>query len=183
MAGESLLARGLVCSCLLAVLAGCDAVSSSSPGSTPTTSPQTATRESSTEQGEKQVLDAYRGMWEAYVDAARTSDYESPGLARYAAGQAHSSLVSGLYANHKRGVVVKGTPRLSPHVISMTPVDQPTQAEVTDCADDSQWRTYDSSGRPVGSKPAGQRRVESKLRLFGGAWKVTELVVGKERTC
>ncbi|TDD67225.1 hypothetical protein E1293_38260 [Actinomadura darangshiensis] len=128
-------------------------------------------------------MDAYRGMWSVYVDAAKTSEYESPKLARYAAGQAHSSLVSGLYANHERGVVVRGTPRLSPRVISLTPVDQPTLAEVKDCADDSRWRTYDGSGRLVGSKPAGKRQVDGTLRLFNGAWKVTELLVEKEGTC
>lgn len=183
MGEESLLARGFACCCLLAVLAGCDAISSSGSRSTPTTAPETATRESPSEQREKQVLDAYRDMWDAYVEAARTSDYKSPKLARYAAGQAHSSLVSGLYANHKRGVVVRGTPRLNPRVISMTPVDHPTQAEVRDCADDSHWRTYDQSGHRVGTKPVGRRRVESTLRLFNGTWKVTWLLVKKERTC
>jgi hypothetical protein len=72
---------------------------------------------------------------------------------------------------------------LNPQVTSMMPATSPNRATVRDCADDTHWRQYSKSGRPVSGAPTGHRRIYAWLHLFGGAWKVTEVVVEKAGTC
>lgn len=129
------------------------------------------------------ILAAYTGMWRTFVAAARTSDYQSPELARYAAGGAHSLIVRGLLNDHKRRIVTLGTPTFNPRVTGMTPSSHPTRASVKDCADSAHWLTYNRAGRVVGDRSPGRRSIEAELRLFTDTWKVTELVVEKEDTC
>lgn len=130
-----------------------------------------------------QIVDAYTGMWHAYAVAARTADYQPGALARYAAGDALMILTRSLYDDHQHGVVLRGAPALHPRVTGLTPARNPDIASVTDCADDSRWRRYTTSGRPASGTPAGRHRIYAQLRLFSPAWKVTSLVVEKAGTC
>ena len=130
-----------------------------------------------------QILDAYTSMWQAYAVAARTADYQPGALAQYAAGDALMILTRSLYDDHLHGVVIRGAPALHPKVTGMTPAAHPDSSSVTDCADDSRWRQYTTSGKPASGAPAGRHRVYAQLRLFGSVWKVTSLVVEKAGTC
>jgi len=123
-------------------------------------------------------------MWRAYATAARTADYQPGALSQYAAGDALMILTRSLYENHQHGVVVRGAPALHPRVTGLTPNGNPDSSSVSDCADDSRWREYTTSGQPAsGGAPAGRHRIYARLRLFGSAWKVTNLVVEKAGTC
>jgi len=122
-------------------------------------------------------------MWHAYATAARTADYQTGALAEYAAGDALMILTRSLYDDHLHGVVLRGTPVFDPRVTSMTPAASPASSWLTDCADDTRWRQYTTSGKPAGGAPAGRHRIYARLRLFGPAWKVTYLVVQKAGTC
>jgi hypothetical protein len=130
-----------------------------------------------------QILDAYTGMWHAYAIAARTADYQTGALSQYAAGDALMILTRSLYDNHQHGVVLRGAPALHPRVAGMTPAGHPDSSSVTDCADDSRWRQYTTSGQPASGAPAGRHRIYAQLRLFSSVWKVTNLVVEKAGTC
>jgi hypothetical protein len=130
-----------------------------------------------------QALRAYLGMWNAFVTASRTADYQSASLARYAAGDALSVLVHGLYENYRDGIVTRGQPLFDPRVTIAASGGVAVGASVTDCADSSRWLDYYTSGRPDGGPPHGRRRIRAQLQLFDGTWKVTYLVVGKEGTC
>jgi hypothetical protein len=122
-------------------------------------------------------------MWQAYVTASRTADYQAASLAQYAAGGALSVLTHGLYQNHQDGIVTRGQPTFDPAVKIVTASGGSlVQANVTDCADSSRWLDY-KSGRPVGGQPQGRRKIIAKLQPFDGVWKVTYLNVGKEKTC
>jgi len=129
------------------------------------------------------ILAAYAGMWRAYAAAARTADYQPGALSRYAAGDALMILTRSLYENHQRGVVLRGAPVLDPQVTAMTPAAAPDSSSVTDCADDSRWLQYTTSGKPASGAPAGRHRIYARLQLFGTAWKVTTVVVEKAGTC
>ncbi len=59
---------------------------------------------------------AYLGMWQAFVAASRTADYQSASLAHYAAGDALSLLMRGLYQNYRNGIVTRGRPSFHPDV-------------------------------------------------------------------
>jgi hypothetical protein len=169
--------------CLAAAAAGCAASPASHAPPSPSMSPSVAASTAAPADPRTQILGAYTGMWHAYAIAARTADYQSGALSQFAAGDALMILTRALYDDRQHGVVLRGTPAFAPRVTSMTPAASPDSSWVTDCADDSRWRQYTTSGQPVSGAPAGRHRVYAQLRLFGPAWKVTTLVVEKAGTC
>ena len=173
-----LCAAGLV----LAVVTGCSSGvpaprhSSGTPPPVPSSAPVSGNPQA-------QARLAYLGMWQAFVAASRTADYQSGSLARYAAGGALSVLTHGLYQNYQDGIVTRGQPDFDPAVTIVTGSGgSPVQADVSDCADSSRWLDY-KAGKPVAGQPQGRRRIMAQLELFDGVWKVTYLNVGKEGTC
>lgn len=130
-----------------------------------------------------QALQAYLGMWHAFVVASQTADYQSAELSRYAAGDALSVLTHGLYQNYQLGIVTRGQPSLEPTVTMTSPPGGQPRAAVLDCANSSRWREYYKSGKPAGIARRGLRRIEARLQPFDGAWKVTYLLVMREGTC
>jgi hypothetical protein len=129
----------------------------------------------------------YLSMWDAFVIASATADYQSPGLARYAAGGALSVLVHGLYANYLAGIVTRGRPAFRPEVTVRPMAGRIPEADVTDCARTSTWASYARSGALIGGQPRGSRHVIARLQLLvqagGSQWKVTYLNVGRPGTC
>ncbi len=122
-------------------------------------------------------------MWQAYVAAARTADYQAPSLDHYAAGAALSVLTHGLYQEHRQGNVSLGQPVFHPIVtVVKAPGGEASQADVTDCADSSHWLDY-HAGKPVAGQDLGRRSITARLQPFAGTWKVTYLNVGKAGTC
>ncbi|MFD1938396.1 hypothetical protein ACFSKW_43680, partial [Nonomuraea mangrovi] len=59
------------------------------------------------------ILNAYRGMWRDFADAAHTADWNDPDIADHTTGDAEAKLRYGLFLASKKGQVVKGDP-LSP---------------------------------------------------------------------
>lgn len=130
---------------------------------------------------------AYLSMWGTFVAASATADYRAPGLARYAAGEAFSVLVHGLYANYVDRIVTRGRPAFSPEVTVRRMAGAIPEADVTDCARTSTWASYTRSGAPIGGQPHASRHVIARLQLLsqagGPQWKVTYLNVGRPGTC
>jgi hypothetical protein len=129
------------------------------------------------------ALAAYRGMWANMVVAARTADYQDPILAQHASGAALSTLVQGLYSYRQQGLVIMGTPVTHPTVTSLTPSADPTQANVSDCFDDTHWLAYKTTGGLENNVPGGHRQVTAVVSDIGGTWKVTQLDTGAEGSC
>ena len=125
-------------------------------------------------------------MWAAYVAASKTADYQSPSLARYAAGAALSLLTHGLLADYQAGIVTRGEPTFGPRVTVVTAAGG-LQADVADCADSSGWSDYTRSGKLVPPKQQGRRQITARLQPFrqagGTEWKVTYLNVAPAGTC
>lgn len=169
--------------CLAAMAAGCGASPASHPQPSPSVTPSAPGSTAAPGDPRAQILDAYAGMWHAYTAAARTADYQPGALSRYAAGDALMILTRSLYDDHQHGVVLRGAPALHPRVTGMPPAADPVSSSVTDCADDSRWLQYTTSGKPASGAPVGRHRIHAQLRLFGPAWKVTSLVVEKAGTC
>jgi hypothetical protein len=118
-------------------------------------------------------------MWRAYAAAAATASYQPGTLSQFAAGDALMILTRSLYDNHQHGVVLRGQPVLNPRVTGLGAAT----AAVTDCADDSRWRQYTTSGQPAGGEQAGRHLIRARLQLLGASWKVTSLVVERAGTC
>jgi hypothetical protein len=126
---------------------------------------------------------AYLGMWQAFVAASRTADYQDPLLDHYAAGSALELLIHGLYQYHQEGIVTRGQPTYEP-VVTMAKTSLGTpEAKVTDCADDTHAVAYSKSGKPVQGEAPGRQRVYAQVQPFDGTWKVTYLVVEKVGSC
>ena len=170
--------------CLAAGTAGCaSGTASSQPPAR--TGPAPSAPSSPASAGNPQTLAraAYLGMWQAYVVAARTADYQVPGLDHYAAGGALSTLTHGLYQEHQDGDVTLGQPVLHPVVTLVKGSGgDVTQADVTDCADSSHWLNY-HAGKPIAGQDVRRRHIVARLQPFNGTWKVTYLNVGLAGTC
>ncbi len=170
--------------CLAAGIAGC---ASGATGSQPParTDPVPSAPGSPAPTGNPQALAraAYLGMWQAYVAAARTADYQTQTLDHYTAGGALSTLTHALYQEHQDGDVSLGQPVLHPDVTLVKGSGgQVTQADVTDCADGSHWLNY-HDGKPIAGQDVRDRSISARLQLFNGTWKVTYLNVGLAGTC
>jgi hypothetical protein len=129
------------------------------------------------------ALAAYRGMWTDMVTAARTADYQDPVLADHATGAALSTLVQGLYSYRQQGIVIMGTPVTHPTIISLTPAADPTQANVSDCFDDTHWLAYKATGGLEDNVPGGHRQISAVVTDIAGTWKVAQLDTGAEGSC
>ena len=171
-------AGGLV----LAVVTGCSS-GVPAPHNSPGTPPHVPSSAPVSGSPQAQARLAYLGMWQAFVAASRTADYQSGSLARYAAGGALSVLTHGLYQNHQNGIVTRGQPALDPEVTIAPANGNGAEADVTDCADSSHWADYYKSGKPAPGQPQGRQRIYARLQPFDGVWKVTYLAVEKEGTC
>ena len=183
MRGARTVVRVLAVCCAVAA-AGCGSgAAASRPSASPDYPPVPAV--TSTAAGSPLVLarQAYLGMWQAWVAASRTADYQSPSLDHYAAGAALTLLVRGLYENYEEGIVTRGQPTYDP-VVTMAKTSAGTaEAKVTDCSDDSHAGAYYKSGKPAAGEPPGRQVIYAWLQPFNGTWKVTTLVVEKVGTC
>lgn len=176
-----------VCACLL--FSGC----SSGSGSTtppPTTSitlsvnsPSPSASLNSRPTADEAAVDAYRGMWSDVAEAARTSNYRSPLLARHATGSALTQLMRSLYLDRKQGLVSRGAPVLSPRVTSEDLASSPSRVVIDDCADSRHWLHYKTSGQLADNTPGGRRHITATVIGFNGSWKVAAFEVRDLGSC
>lgn len=146
--------------------------SSSSPSPAPSPRPNVG--------AEDEALAAYRGMWSAFVQAAKTSDPEAPGLRRYASDNALKLITSALYTNRSQDRVTLGELRIDPKVTALTPRVAPTEASVLDCVNDQKWLEHKRSGGLVNDVPGGKHRTTATVRRTTEGWKVSRFTIGEE---
>jgi hypothetical protein len=171
------------------VLASC------SPGDTnpPTTAPSGSivpsasptTLQSPADKAKLHALAAYRGMWDDFVAAAATSDWQSPKLGQYATGLALSTLTRGLYADHYNGLVSKGSPTHNVQVSSVDPQANPAKVIVRDCSDSTDALKYHAdNGQPANDGAGGRRLIKATVeKQPDGSWKVSDFGVQGVGTC
>ncbi|MEV0396522.1 hypothetical protein [Polymorphospora rubra] len=150
-------------------------MSSASVSSTPGLGPDAVAEEG--------VLAAYRGMWDAFVEAGKVSDPDAAGLRRYASDQALRLVVSSLYTNREQGKVAQGAVVLSPEVIEITPPGAPTEATVLDCVDSTNWLEYKASGGLWDDEPGGRHRTTATVKATDGVWRVSSFILEESGTC
>ncbi|GGO54559.1 hypothetical protein GCM10012286_64610 [Streptomyces lasiicapitis] len=68
------------------------------------------------ETARKRATAAYLDLWRDTAEAAKTSDWKSPRLARHATGEALKAIMRGMYADHRNGLIAKGMPENAPKV-------------------------------------------------------------------
>lgn len=133
----------------------------------------------------EQAVEAYLGMWRDMAEAGKTSDWDSPGLARHATGGALSVISRSLYADHLNGLVSKGEPKNYPKVTKVDPSANPTTVMISDCGDSTHWLMYrKDTGELADDKPGGRRDITAEVkRQKGGGWKVTRFAVWEVGSC
>jgi hypothetical protein len=173
---------GVLVGVVAVMTAGCGG-SAPAPRHSPATLAPVPSSAPSSGNPQQQARQAYLGMWQAYVTAARTADYQAPGLDHYAAGGALSTLTHALYQEHQDAEVSLGQPVLHPAVTLVKGSGgDVTQADVTDCADGSHWLNY-HGGKLIAGQDVRSRHIIARLQPFNGTWKVTYLNVGLAGTC
>jgi hypothetical protein len=126
---------------------------------------------------------AYRGMWKAVVAASAVPDPDAPDLRRYASDDALKLIVGNLVIDRDQGKVVKGNLVTNPAVTALQPTDQPTEATITDCVDDTNWLVYKKSGELWNNEPGGKHHTTASVKLVGGTWKVSSFTLEVKGTC
>jgi hypothetical protein len=169
----------------LVLLAGCDdngdhpSPASSAPGRTgslPTSLAPSGV-------AAQAAIIAYRGMWNAWVEAGKTSDSESPALRTYASGDALKLIVSALLTHKQNQQVSLGEPVVDPKVTEVKPADAPTEATISDCVNDEKWLLYKASGGLVNDVPGGRHNMTATVTATNGTWQVSYFKLGKVGTC
>jgi len=168
---------------LVLAAAGCG--SDESPDGTPSPSPQPAvTSTSPRAAAEAKAIAAYNAMWQAMAKAGEVPDPDAPELRQYADGDALRGVVGALVTYRETGVVTRGAPVTTPRVDSVSPSDNPTQVDLVDCGDSTNWTTHKkSTGELIKEDPRGRRRITASVRLVGDTWKVNKFDAGAIGSC
>ncbi|TCO62924.1 hypothetical protein [Actinocrispum wychmicini] len=148
------------------------------------TSVASTTALSVVDRAKQDALASYRGMWQDFVSAGTTSDWQSPKLGEHATGIALTNLTHGLRTDSDSGLVTKGQPILNPTVSSVDPSDNPSKIVVSDCGDSSQWLKYRADNGQLADTPGGRRLINAIVeRQVDGVWRVSDFGVHDLGTC
>lgn len=174
---------GLVAASVL-LDAGCSSgKSKSAPTSSPPAPSSVAPSLAPSAAAERDALAAYRGLWNAVVEAGKTSDPEDPNLRKYASDQALSLIVSSLYTDRDRKHVSLGELQIDPKVTYVKPPETPNEATVVDCVNDEKWLKHKASGGLVNDVPGGRHRTTATVKRTPGGWKVASFILKEAGTC
>ncbi len=174
-------ALAAIAALLVAASGGCDhrdrsPTASPRPSGSPSPSP-------SVNGSERDAVAAYRGMWNAFVEAGKTADPDAPAIRTYASDDALKLIVGALATDRHQGKIIKGDLRIDPHVTELRPPDTPTEATVLDCVDSTNWLEYKTSGELWDNEPGGKHRTTATVSNTGGTWKVSRFTLEVRGTC
>lgn len=129
-------------------------------------------------------MSAYDGMWQAMATAGQVPDPDAPELRRYATGDALARVVAALASYRENGQVTRGRPVSHASVASATPPDDPTEVNIVDCGDSTNWTTHTkATGELISPDPRGRRRITAVVKKIDGSWKVAAFNVRELGSC
>jgi hypothetical protein len=131
------------------------------------------------------AINAYLDMWQDFVTAGRTSDWQSPLLGDHATGDALLQMSRGLYADHYNGLISRGAPVDHPVMKSATPASEPTTVIISDCGDSSHFlKYYASTGQLAPERDGGRQAITAEaIKTADGTWKIDRFAVEDVGTC
>ncbi len=158
---------------------------SDAPGSAPSVSasgpPTTASTRAA---AEAQAIAAYNGMWQSMARAGEVPDPDALQLRQHADGEALRGIVGALVTYRETGIVTRGAPVTNPRVESVSPSDSPTEVNLVDCGDSTNWTKHKKpTGELMKDDPRGRRRITAVVRLAGDTWKVAKFDAGEIGSC
>jgi hypothetical protein len=172
--GSGISLGGLVAAAVL-VLCGCAAEEQAAPTQE---SPSTEDESPSPENPEDLALEAYEGMWDAYIEASHDGDTDPEDLDRYAMGQAAEHIRENLAERVEAGEVATGEPSFAPEVAEV----EEHSVVLHDCMDATDWLRVDAeSGEPVEevSGDPVHRPVHATAEYDALSWRISELLIGQ----
>lgn len=175
--------RSAVVAAALIVITGCESSHPSAKPSRSAASPSTTPSMSANAIAERDALAAYRGMWDAWVEAGKTSNPDAPALRTYVSGDALKLIVGALATNQHNQHVSLGNVVLDPKISEVKPPEAPTMAIVKDCVNTENWLNYKASGGLVDNVPGGRRVMTATVSATDGTWKVSAFQLGRVGTC
>ncbi|MBB2943264.1 hypothetical protein FB565_002977 [Actinoplanes lutulentus] len=125
----------------------------------------------------EEAVSAYRGMWDSFVEAAKTSDPEAPELREYATGDALKLITGALLTNREEDRVILGELKIDPKVKAMTPADAPKEINILDCVNDEKWLLHKKSGGLVDDVPGSASRTTAKVIRTDDGWRVSGFTI------
>lgn len=153
------------------------------PVATPLVPPSSGVASATPPSNEELVLRAYRGMWDAYVEAGKTSDPDAPDLRRYASDNALKLIVSALVTNREAKKIILGDLKIDPKVTAVKEGDNPPTATVADCVDSTKWLVHKTSGELWDNEPGAKHRATATVTLSADGWKVSQFTLERGGTC
>jgi hypothetical protein len=168
---------------ILATGAACQPSTTDPTPSPSTTNTPPVTTSPSTPAAEAEALAAYRGMWGAFVEAAKTSNPDAPEIRRYAYSNALTLIVNALYVNRDQKEVILGELVLDPKVTAAEPAGDPTEVTITDCVNSEKWLEYRTSGGLVDDKPGGKHNTTATVTKTAEGWQVKAFILREAGTC
>jgi hypothetical protein len=177
--------RLIIAAAIAATVAGCGP---SHPAPTASASPSPAASASPsatpTQAGAATAMDAYRGMWKAYVEAIKIPDPAYPGLAKYTQGDALNVFVKGLTNVKNTGLVGQGDVTIHPAATAANPDSRPPTVNIQDCVDTSQSHLVKKDGSPYQDTPGGNTKATATVsKLPDGSWKVSSFALFAVGSC
>ncbi len=152
---------------VIALLGACAGSGNKTIGATSRTSDSTTT----TKPQDREVLDAYRAFWTAYLAAADPMDPLSSRLSDHATGSELETVRKAFVARRSGGEVIRGVMDLAPRVLSVLG----GTAAVRDCYLDNTG-IYDAANGARKDTPTGVRHlITASLVREADAWKVSDL--------
>ncbi|WP_129337186.1 hypothetical protein [Cellulomonas endophytica] len=179
----------------LAVLAGCTSsdpeptATSTIPAATATSAPPspspTPTIDPAVQQAETEILEAYRGFWDAtVVTFGDPSKDQDPNLQRFSDDTALTDTQSTLLELRRSGIAMQGQPELTP-VVSDIILEGAASATITDCVDSTNWQpvfvaTGESAAAP--DQPARLVTVSTAFKPED-RWLIRTSVIQRDQPC
>jgi hypothetical protein len=133
----------------LLLVTGCGSAGDDEPDQ-PKSSATQSKEETGRATAEHGALDAYRGMWDAQVEAYASGSMENAKLGDYTTGDAATNIISAFDYYTQKGLTLKGKPVLEPKVTAVDVKSDPYTATISDCVDTTDYVLVDrATGKPA----------------------------------
>lgn len=175
-----------VAAAFLLLVTGCGSSDEDKPGP-----PKASTSEDSGKKekaaAERAALAAYRGMWDAQVEAYSSGSMAKARLGEYTTGEAAQKIIDAFTYYNQQGLAFKGKPAMGPKVSAVDLGSDLHTATISDCVDMAGVVVRRATGKPLALAKNGDRHPwtarATTAKAGGTEWRITDYTIDKDRTC
>ncbi|WP_406451545.1 hypothetical protein OG782_16215 [Streptomyces sp. NBC_00876] len=136
---------------------------------------------------QRRALAAYRGMWDAQVEAYSSGSMAKARLGDYTTGDAASMIINLFTYYNEHGLAFKGGPVTNPKVSAVNVGSEVDTATISDCVDMTGVVVRRATGKPIAVAKEDTRRpwtAKATTAKSGGTeWRISDYTIDKDRTC